>query len=65
MDPYKSGLPAVLLAMLLSARERKWTMMTTNIAPEGWAARWDKRVEDRLYRNSRQVILREATSYVR
>lgn len=52
VDRYKSGQPTELLCRVLSMRERKFTILTTNIAPEGWVKRWDQRVADRLMRGS-------------
>lgn len=63
VDRFKSGLPVANLARLLNARERKWTIITTNNPPETWAERFDKRVADRLRRNSLVVELKQAESY--
>lgn len=52
VDRYKSGQPTELLCRVLSMRERKFTILTTNIAPENWVKRWDQRVADRLMRGS-------------
>lgn len=63
VDPYKSELPTSNLARLLNTRERMFTIATTNYPPESWAERWDKRVEDRLHRNSEIVVMRESQSW--
>jgi len=63
VDRFKSGLPVANLARMLNARERKWTILTTNHPPETWAERFDKRVADRLHRNSLIVELKQAESY--
>ncbi len=63
VDRFKSGEPKRKLVSLLGKRERKWTVVTTNIAPNGWAAQWDdgsgsgKRVADRLRRCAKLVDL--------
>ena len=66
-DRFRSGSPARVLGDLLGAREKKFTLLTTNIAPDGWRERWDGRVEDRLWRRSVVCDLyepaRRATSY--
>lgn len=62
-DRYRSGAPTENLRKILSARKRKFTVVTTNIGPKQWAERWnDNRIEDRLYRNSVIVTVR-APSY--
>lgn len=51
-DRFKSGAPTRILGDILGRihDERKFAFITTNIPPEGWAKRWDNRVEDRLFR---------------
>jgi DNA replication protein DnaC len=51
------------LCSVLSAREHRFTVVTTNIGPEAWAERFDCRVADRLIRNSVIVDLRKVPSY--
>lgn len=47
-DPYKSGLPVQRLCHLLNRLEGKFAWFTTNIKPDAWATKWDRRCEDRL-----------------
>lgn len=54
-DQYKSGIPNDKLCQILSRREKRFTVVTTNIAPQNWMERFDGRINDRLCRNS--VIL--------
>lgn len=56
-DQYRSGEPIERLRNLLGERESRFTMITTNIPPAMWTARWDARVNDRLLRNSRIIAL--------
>ncbi len=51
------------LCQVLSKRERKFTMITTNISPEDWGEKFDVRIEDRLLRNSVIVDMTEVPSY--
>ncbi len=57
-DRYKSGAPTRILGDFLGEmhRHRKFVFITTNIAPEGWAARWDGRVNDRLLRMDAEIV---------
>ena len=54
-DPSKVG--ADKLCQILSRRENRWTLLTTNVKPEAWAERFDERIASRLARNSRIVNL--------
>lgn len=49
-DQYRSGAGTRILGDLLGALEKKFVLIATNIEPDGWAKRWDGRVEDRLLR---------------
>ena len=51
-DQYKSGLSKDKLCQILSRREKRFTVITTNVAPENWTEMFDGRVDDRLCRNS-------------
>jgi len=51
-DKYKSAENVDALCQLLSRRERKWTLVTTNFRTEQWDQQFDARVADRLMRNS-------------
>ncbi len=57
VDRYGKGVPIDRLRSLLSKRENKWTVVTTNTPADAWATRWDKRVADRLRRCSKPVDL--------
>lgn len=60
-DPSKVGMDK--MCQILSRRERKCTMITTNIQPVAWRERFDARVEDRLFRKSVIVDLFGVESY--
>ena len=51
-DRFKTGAATRVLGDVLGRihDELKFALITTNIAPDGWKARWDGRVEDRLLR---------------
>ena len=49
-DPSRNGTDK--LCQVLSRREKRFTLLTTNIKPEAWAERFDVRIADRLLRNS-------------
>lgn len=60
-DPFQQATDK--LCQILSQRERKHTLITTNITPEHWASRFDARIADRLLRNSVIVDLSAVRSY--
>lgn len=65
-DRFKSGKSTDALAYLLTRRQgRGFTVLTTNIAQEAWASRWDARVEDRLLRNSTVIDMSECPSWAK
>lgn len=51
------------LCQVLSKRERKHTVVTTNIQPQHWIERWEERIADRLLRNSVVIDLTEVPSF--
>lgn len=60
-DPSKNA--ADKLCQILSRRENKFTVVTTNIAPQSWESKFDRRIADRLLRNSLVVELAGTPSY--
>lgn len=60
-DPSQVGTDK--LCQILSQRENKWTLVTTNATPEEWEAKFDKRVASRLFRNSELVDLSNAPDF--
>ena len=60
-DPNKFGVEQFY--MLLEARESRWTIITTNIAPDFWEDRFERRIASRLLRNTVHVPLTEVQDY--
>lgn len=60
-DPSSVGVDK--LCQILSRRENKHTMITTNIVPAAWQDKFDRRVASRLYRNSTLVDLSSVPDY--
>lgn len=54
-DPFKEA--ADKLCQIMTRRERMFTVITTNIAPQNWEERFDTRINDRFWRNSVVVDL--------
>ena len=61
-DPFKNAAPYA--CQLLSAREKKPTVVTTNIDPANWHEFFGHRIAERLLRNSQVVHLVGVPSYV-
>jgi DNA replication protein DnaC len=60
-DPSRNGVDK--LCQILSRRENKFTVVTTNIAPSHWPERFDNRIADRLMRNSEVRQLFQVESF--
>ena len=60
-DPWK--ICADKLCQVLSRREKRFTVITTNIQPAEWAQKFDGRINDRLLRNSVVVDISKVKSY--
>lgn len=60
-DPWK--VCSDRLCQVLSKRERKFSVVTTNVSPENWTERFDGRINDRLLRNSVVVDISAVKSY--
>lgn len=60
-DPTRAGLSKMY--QILEERENRWTWITTNIAPESWEERFERRIADRLFRNCEHVDLSQLPSY--
>jgi len=60
-DPSKVGTDK--LCQILSRRERKWSFITTNIAPDSWESEFDRRIASRFFRNSSIVDLSGVPDY--
>jgi len=60
-DPSKSA--ANKFCQVLSRREKKFTVITTNIPVSDWPEAFDARIFDRLFRNSEVIDLFSVPSY--
>jgi DNA replication protein DnaC len=60
-DPWKVS--ADKLCQILSRREKKFTVVTTNIPPVNWFEKFDGRINDRLMRNSVVCDISKVPSY--
>jgi DNA replication protein DnaC len=61
-DP--SGFGKSELYLLLEARERRWTMLTTNYGPEEWESKFEKRIASRFHRNFEVVDLSQVADFI-
>lgn len=60
-DPWKVCADA--LCQVLSRREEKFTVITTNVMPLQWAEKFDARIADRFLRNSVVVDMSEVKPF--
>lgn len=60
-DP--SGVGVDKLCQILSRREFKWTLITTNIVPPFWEEKFDRRIASRFFRNSTVVDLGDVPDF--
>jgi hypothetical protein len=60
-DPNKFGVGKLL--EILNLRERKWTVITSNLLPADIAAQMDVRIMSRLLRNDSVVVVCKAMDY--
>lgn len=60
-DPSRIGIEK--LYVILSRRELKFTIVTTNIPPEKWESAFERRISSRLYRNSTDIDLSQVPDW--
>ena len=60
-DPSSIGVEK--LYVMLNRREHRWNIFTTNLPPNQWAAKWERRVSSRLYRNAQHIDLSQVPDY--
>jgi DNA replication protein DnaC len=60
-DP--SGFGRERLYLILSRRERRYTIITTNLSPEDWESKLERRIASRLFRNSTHINLSKVPDY--
>lgn len=62
-DRFRSEVSTDNFRRMLQHRERRFTMVTTNVPPAQWQERWDARVADRLLRNADVFEIANAPSW--
>lgn len=60
-DP--SGFGSEQLYLLLSRREFRWNLITTNFPPAAWHEKFERRIASRLFRNAEHVDLSQVPDY--
>lgn len=60
-DPSTVGVD--VLCQVMSRRERKWTYMATNVGPDAWDTKFDRRLASRFFRNSIIIDLSNVPDY--
>lgn len=60
-DP--SGFGREQLYLILSRREFRWNIITTNLPPSEWDNRLERRIASRLFRNAEHLDLCEVPDY--
>lgn len=60
-DPSRVGVDK--LCQVLSRRESRWTLITTNVLPSDWESIFDRRVASRFFRNCQQIDLSDVPDY--
>ena len=60
-DPSMVGVDK--LCQILSHRENRWTVVTTNINPSMWEEKFDRRVASRFFRNSTLIDMSDVPDY--
>lgn len=60
-DPSKIGTEKLYL--ILERREHCWTVITTNVSPDSWELKFERRVSSRFLRNARHISLADVPDY--
>lgn len=60
-DP--SGFGREQLYLLLSRREFRWNIITTNLPPSEWDSRLERRIASRLFRNAEHINLSDVPDF--
>lgn len=60
-DPSRIGIEK--LYVLLNRREFKWNIFTTNIPPDKWADKFERRISSRLFRNAEHIDMSKVPDY--
>lgn len=54
-DPSRIGVEKMYV--LLNRREFRWNIFSTNVAPEAWTQKFERRIASRFYRNATHIDL--------
>lgn len=60
-DPSKIGVEK--LYVLLNRREFRWNVFSTNVIPEQWPEKFERRIASRLFRNAHHIDLSQVPDY--
>ena len=60
-DPSRVGIEK--LYTILNRRENKFTIITTNVPPEGWSQKFEQRIASRFFRNSTHIDLSQVPDF--
>lgn len=60
-DPSKFG--SEELYLLLSRREFRWNLISTNVVPELWEEKFERRIASRLFRNAVHVDMSQVPDF--
>lgn len=60
-DPSTVGVD--VLCQLMSRRERRWSYIATNVGPDAWDQKFDRRIASRFFRNSVIIDLSGVPDY--
>ncbi len=60
-DPSRIGIEK--LYVLLNRREFRWNLFSTNVAPQDWPEKFDRRISSRLFRNAQHIDLSQVPDY--
>lgn len=60
-DPSRCGVEK--LYVMLNRREFRWNVLSTNVSPEHWAEKFERRISSRLFRNAEHIDLSGVPDY--
>jgi DNA replication protein DnaC len=60
-DPSKIGVEK--LYVLLNRREFRWNVFSTNVTPDNWPEKFERRISSRLFRNAHHIDLSQVPDY--
>ena len=63
VDKFSKGEPTERLRQILNDMKNRFVVVTTNVPVAEWEKRWDGRIMDRLFRNSKIIQMTGVPSY--